>query len=139
MLIGARVFHILRHVDGLRGDGDFVDALPRPLEIRTARPDHAQLRPGIPFAFIGSQRLGHGQRQRCGLGEALSPAKTGLHGSFILVNRVKTRDNVAQHKPSYKADDYTDGNAYHSASFGVSYRRCAVHGEQRRPPAATRM
>src|SRR5262249_56506725 len=84
------------------------------------RPDHVQLRPGVTFAFIRSQRLGHGQCQRCGLAQTLCPAKTGLYGTFVLVDGVKTRHDIAQHKPSYKADDNTDGNAYHSMSFGVA-------------------
>jgi hypothetical protein len=104
VVVGAAVFRVPADVDSLGGDGDLVHGFPRPLEVRAARLDHADLRVGIALALIGRQRFGNRVVERGGRTNALGPTEAGFDGALVLVDRIQAADQVAGQKP----DDETN-------------------------------
>lgn len=98
-LVGLRVLGIVRHVDRLGGDGDLVDLLPRPFEVRAARRDDADLREAIPLPLLRSQVLRDGIIQRGLALDPLGAAEARLHRPFVLIDREESGQQVAAEEP----------------------------------------
>jgi hypothetical protein len=93
------------HVHRLGGHRDLVNLLPGPAEVGTARHDHLDLRAGVALALAANQRLRQRVIERREIAHADSAAKHRLHRPFILVNRVETGGDVAQHEPDDNTGD----------------------------------
>ena len=76
VIVGARAVGIEGDVERLRGDGDLVDALPRHLEVGSARADDAELRVGVALLLLVGERFGDGVGEGRAV-EALGAAEGG--------------------------------------------------------------
>src|SRR5690349_15732441 len=63
-LICGWVFRVARHAHRLCGDGDFVYALPRPLEVRSTRLDNSNLRIDVARLLLLIELICYGKIQR---------------------------------------------------------------------------
>ena len=109
-LVGGRSVGIIGHINGLRGDRDLIDFLPRPLEIGSSRHDDAYL--GILVALLLFRLELRGERRSKGgcAGNAFGASKGGLHRPLVLVDRVDPAGKVTHHEPDHEADN--DPNSY---------------------------
>ena len=108
-VIGRGILRVVRHVHGLRGDGDLVDLFPRPFEIRPARRDDAHLRIVVALLFLGAQAsAAMGSCSGGGVAHALGAAEAGLHRALVLVDGVKAGGEIADEEPDDEADDASE-------------------------------
>jgi hypothetical protein len=119
-VVGHGVFEILGHVHGHRRDGNLVNPLPRPLEVRSARRDHSHLRIRVARPLLGRQKLGDGSvERRLVARQAVGSPENRLDASFVLVHRVDPKQDHAHEEPDQEADD--DATQYsHSARTPLS-------------------
>ena len=106
--VGRGVFRVLGHVDGLGGNGDLVDALPRPFEVRSARLDDPHLRIVVALFVLFGERF---TQRRIGGGcvaHPFRPSENGFYRPLVLVHRVKRGEHVAEDKPDAKSDDHAE-------------------------------
>ena len=95
----------------LRGDGNLVNFLPRHLQIRAARPDDTHLWIHVAFALVGPQFFRDWiVQRRASAADAHGPAETRLHGAFILIDRVKTGQQVTDDEPSSETKNESDAS-----------------------------
>ena len=116
-LVGGGGLDVQCHVDGLGGDGDFVNAFPRPSEIGPSRRDDANLRVGVTVAFLGSDALGDGIIEDGPVRDAVGAPKDGLHRTFVLVHGVNASHQVAQEKPRHQAQECSNEKCHYCLPF----------------------
>ncbi len=111
-VVGCGILGIEGHVQRLRGDRHFIDALPRPFEIRAARGNDAHLRIDIALALLGVERFGDGIVERGLRTETFGAAEDGLHGALVLIDRVKAGEEVAREKPGDESEEDSEESAH---------------------------
>src|SRR5215469_3494633 len=109
-LVRAGRVGVERHVDGLGGNGNLVDFLPRPFEIGTAGHDDANLGILIALLFLRVQRSRDGIVEGGGSGNAFGSSKAGLYRPLVLINGVNPSRQITYQEPDHKTDENSDKN-----------------------------
>jgi hypothetical protein len=97
--IGAWIFEIFRHVDGLGRHRNFVDALPGPLKIGPARAYHPDLRIDVTLPFVRTQRIGQGCVESGGSAQSLGAPKDSFDRALVRIDREEAGRNEPRKKP----------------------------------------
>ena len=117
-----RVLRIESHIERLCGDNDLVHLFPRPFEVRTSRLNDSELWIIVELFLLRGKPLCNRGISCHGGANAFCPSEASLHRPFVLIHRIETSDQIANHKPSHE----TDNTAKNDGAHGRGGRRISL-------------